>query len=77
MGIVNLNCRNFKCRFNHSGDCSQSNIALMPQGSIVDQVRCVEAGDRVPGDKPVEENKKGGNGLSLTAYEQNTIGPEA
>ena len=43
---VHVNCRNFKCRFNKSGNCSQEEIVLTPLGAIIGELTCIEAGEK-------------------------------
>ena len=38
-----VNCRNFKCPSNTSGDCCQETIHLVPVGLHTDTLICVEA----------------------------------
>ena len=41
---VQLNCRNFKCKFNEKGKCRLERITLQDDGSpIIDKVICIEA----------------------------------
>lgn len=56
--IANVNCRNFKCINNKKGGCCLNNIVLEPQGTLVKQVRCIEAEEK-PTVEP--EQEKGGN----------------
>lgn len=42
-GSVILNCRNFKCGLNKSGQCASERITLTPQGNLIDHVLCIDA----------------------------------
>ncbi|GAF85112.1 unnamed protein product [marine sediment metagenome] len=53
---VILNCKNFKCRLNNSGDCKLDHISLASDGGlIVSKLICEDA-------EPKEEKKEATNG---------------
>lgn len=60
-----LNCRNFKCVNNESGECMQEVIQLVPQGTLISTVTCIQAGERAS-----EEVDLAAAGEALDAGEQ-------
>ena len=56
---VLVNCRNFACGNNRSGQCISERITLTAQGGIIDQLRCIEAFARSI--ESTEENSQGGS----------------
>lgn len=59
MSQVDLECRNFKCPSNKSGECLSSRVQLVPVGGLIDRLICVQCEREAPPVPKPDESPEG------------------